>query len=82
MQLGLWRHGQRRELDSGKGKARLGRERVEEALVITWGSIPRVGWGGGAAGDEVRRRPGSASAGQPTLLSWPTVEASQCSTKI
>jgi hypothetical protein len=76
MHLGPWLLGRWRELDSGEGKARLGRERAEEALVITWGSIPRVGSGRRAVGDEVRRRPGSASAGQSALLSWPTVEAS------
>jgi hypothetical protein len=35
LQLGPWRHGRRRELDSGEGKARLDRERAKEARVIT-----------------------------------------------
>jgi hypothetical protein len=35
LQLGPWCHGRQRELDSGEGKARLSRERAEEARVIT-----------------------------------------------
>jgi hypothetical protein len=36
--------------NSGEGIAGEGRGRAEEARGITWGSILRVGWGGGAAG--------------------------------
>jgi hypothetical protein len=50
--------------------------------VITWGSIPRVGWGRGAADDEFRRRWGSTSAGRSAPVSWPGVEESQRATKL
>jgi hypothetical protein len=35
LQLGPWRHGRRRELDSGEGKAQLGRERAGEWCRLT-----------------------------------------------
>jgi hypothetical protein len=73
LQLGLWRHGRRRELNSDKGKARVGRERVEQARVITWGSIPRVGWGGGAAGGCARRCSGRRPQGAPAPACWPAM---------
>jgi hypothetical protein len=37
-----------------------------EARAITWGSIPRVGWGGGVAGGGARRRRRAATASAPT----------------
>jgi hypothetical protein len=62
LQLGAWRHGQRRELDSGQGKARLGRERVGECLGTHLRPIPGVGWLRGRAGEGARRHHALAAA--------------------
>jgi hypothetical protein len=66
LQLGRWRHGRRRELDSGKGNARLGRERAGNGV-----GSPRVPFRGllvaeeqpaSVLSDAGRRWPQGASA--------------------
>jgi hypothetical protein len=61
LQLGPWRHGQRRELNSGEGKAQLSRKRVIECSGAHLRPIPGVG-----------RLRGHASEGlSGTSLQWP-----------
>jgi hypothetical protein len=67
LQLGPWRHGWRRELNSGEGKARLGRERVGECSGAHLRPIPGFGWLRGRAGEGARRHqpPVAAATGLP-----------------
>jgi hypothetical protein len=62
LQLGPWRHGQRRELDSGEGKARIGRERAGECSGTHLRPIPGVGRLRGRAGEGARRHHALAAA--------------------
>jgi hypothetical protein len=55
LQLGPWRHGRRRELNSGEGKARLGRERAGECSGAHLQPITGVGRLWGRAGEGARR---------------------------
>jgi hypothetical protein len=65
-QLGPWRHGRWWELNSGEGKARLGRERVGECLGAHLRPIPGVGRLRGRAGEGARRhQPPVAAASSP-----------------
>jgi hypothetical protein len=72
---GPWHHGRRTELDSGEGRARSGRERAEETRVITWCSILRVGWGGGAIGEGAQQCPGSKAARSSASVNLSAEEA-------
>jgi hypothetical protein len=62
LQLGPLRHGRRRELNSGEGKARLGRKRAGECSVAHLRPIPRVGRLRGRAGEGARRHRPSVAA--------------------
>jgi hypothetical protein len=62
LQLGPWRHGRRRELDSGEGKARLGRERARECSRAHLRPIPGVGRLRGRADGGARRHHAPAAA--------------------
>jgi hypothetical protein len=68
LQLGPWCHGRRRELDSGEGKARLGRERAGECSRAHLRPIPGVGRLRGNAGEGARRHqpPVAAATALPT----------------
>jgi hypothetical protein len=71
LQLGPWRHGRRRELNSGEGKARLGRERVGECLGAHLRPIPGVGRLQGRTGEGARRhQPSLAAASSPPAKLW------------
>jgi hypothetical protein len=66
LQLDPWRHGRRWELNSGEGKARLGRERVGECLGAHIRPIPGVGRLRGRVGEGARRhQPLVAAASSP-----------------
>jgi hypothetical protein len=65
LQLGPWRHGRRWELNSGEGKARLGRERVGECSGAHRGSICGRRRGGKALGGGLQRWPAVLAAGTP-----------------
>jgi hypothetical protein len=75
-QCSPWRHGRWAEIDSGEGRIRSGRESAVVARRITWGSIPRVGWGGGATRDDVWRRHGSQASCASVPATWSAEEAS------
>jgi hypothetical protein len=65
LQLGPWRHGRWWELNSGEGKARLGRERVGECLGAHLRLICAHRWGREAPGGGLRRWPAVPAAGAP-----------------
>jgi hypothetical protein len=62
-----WRHGQWKELDSGEGKARLGRERTGECSGAHLRRIPGVGRLRGRAGEGAQQNqaPAAATTGLP-----------------
>jgi hypothetical protein len=55
---------------------------VGEARGITWGSILRVGWGGAAAGDDVRWHHGSQAPCASVPATWSAEEASSWPGKV
>jgi hypothetical protein len=70
LQLGPWRHGRWWELNSGEGKARLGRERSGDGRGAHRGSICGRRRGGKALGGGLRRWPAVPAAGASAPARW------------